>query len=178
MGKTYHPEHFACVRCNINLASENFYERDGQAYCERDFHEVYAPQCAHCHGPILGVRNFKQMNANTLNELTKNKHNWKTGSHFLWLPGFCNSLLGNKTWPVSVMIYACMYGQQGPGTKSWLCMPNLQDRLAVVSEAIFKHRHALSHPLHLYVASVTCLLLHRVLILHSVVLCERQSLQW
>ncbi|XP_065190083.1 paxillin-like isoform X2 [Sycon ciliatum] len=54
MGKTYHPEHFTCVRCNCDLATENFFERDGKAYCEVDFHQVFAPQCAQCNGPILG----------------------------------------------------------------------------------------------------------------------------
>lgn len=55
MGKTFHPEHFRCVKCNCELGERTFFEREGMAYCERDYHRLYSPQCAHCHQPILDV---------------------------------------------------------------------------------------------------------------------------
>ncbi|XP_046841243.1 paxillin-like isoform X3 [Xenia sp. Carnegie-2017] len=53
LGKTWHPEHFACVVCELPLGSRNFFERDGKPYCEKDYHELYAPRCAYCNQPIL-----------------------------------------------------------------------------------------------------------------------------
>ena len=55
LGKTWHPEHFACVVCELPLGSRNFFERDGKPYCEKDYHELYAPRCAYCNQPILDV---------------------------------------------------------------------------------------------------------------------------
>ncbi|XP_048582547.1 leupaxin isoform X2 [Nematostella vectensis] len=53
LGKTWHPEHFACVACEAPLGTQNFFERDGKPYCERDYHDTFAPRCAYCNGPIL-----------------------------------------------------------------------------------------------------------------------------
>ena len=55
LGKTWHPEHFTCIACELPLGSRNFFEREGKPFCEKDYHELYAPRCAYCNGPILDV---------------------------------------------------------------------------------------------------------------------------
>lgn len=56
LGKVWHIEHFTCANCNLPLGTKNFYERDGEAYCEEDYHKIFAPKCAYCNGPIVDVR--------------------------------------------------------------------------------------------------------------------------
>ncbi|XP_037534520.1 paxillin a [Nematolebias whitei] len=53
MGRTWHPEHFVCTRCQEEIGSRNFFERDGQPYCEKDYHNLFSPRCHYCNGPIL-----------------------------------------------------------------------------------------------------------------------------
>ncbi|OCT98221.1 paxillin S homeolog isoform X4 [Xenopus laevis] len=53
MGKTWHPEHFVCTHCQDEIGSRNFFERDGQPYCEKDYHNLFSPRCFYCNGPIL-----------------------------------------------------------------------------------------------------------------------------
>ncbi|XP_076859560.1 uncharacterized protein pxnb isoform X2 [Brachyhypopomus gauderio] len=53
MGRTWHPEHFVCTHCQEEIGSRNFFERDGQPYCERDYHHLFSPRCYYCNGPIL-----------------------------------------------------------------------------------------------------------------------------
>ncbi|WAR03810.1 PAXI-like protein [Mya arenaria] len=53
LGKIWHIEHFTCAQCHETLGTKNFYERDGVAYCERDYHSLFAPRCAYCNGPIV-----------------------------------------------------------------------------------------------------------------------------
>lgn len=55
LGKTWHPEHFTCNHCNQELGTRNFFERDGNPYCEADYHNLFSPRCAYCNGPILDV---------------------------------------------------------------------------------------------------------------------------
>ena len=55
LGKAWHPEHFTCVACELPLGSRNFFESEGKPFCEKDYHERYAPRCAYCNGPILDV---------------------------------------------------------------------------------------------------------------------------
>ncbi|XP_051478368.1 leupaxin [Apus apus] len=52
LGKTWHPEHFTCSRCGQELGGRPFFERQGQAYCEEDYHQDFSPRCAYCAGPI------------------------------------------------------------------------------------------------------------------------------
>lgn len=56
LGKTWHPEHFTCNHCGQELGTRNFFERDGQPYCEQDYHNLFSPRCAYCNGAILDVR--------------------------------------------------------------------------------------------------------------------------
>ncbi|XP_047447075.1 uncharacterized protein pxnb [Mugil cephalus] len=53
MGRTWHPEHFVCTHCQEEIGSRNFFERDGQPYCEKDYHHLFSPRCYYCNGPIL-----------------------------------------------------------------------------------------------------------------------------
>ncbi|XP_074854219.1 leupaxin [Carettochelys insculpta] len=53
LGKTWHPEHFTCTQCEQELGSSPFYERDGLAYCQQDYHHLFSPRCAYCAAPIL-----------------------------------------------------------------------------------------------------------------------------
>ncbi|TRY88755.1 hypothetical protein DNTS_029678 [Danionella cerebrum] len=53
MGRTWHPEHFVCTHCQEEIGSRNFFERDGQPYCEKDYHSLFSPRCYYCNGPIL-----------------------------------------------------------------------------------------------------------------------------
>ena len=55
LGKTWHVEHFVCAHCEEPLGTRNFYERDSLAYCETDYHHLFAPRCAYCNGPIVDV---------------------------------------------------------------------------------------------------------------------------
>nr|XP_046242576.1 paxillin-like isoform X2 [Scatophagus argus] len=53
MGRTWHPEHFVCTHCQEEIGSRNFFEREGQPYCEKDYHHLFSPRCFYCNGPIL-----------------------------------------------------------------------------------------------------------------------------
>lgn len=53
LGQLWHPEHFVCAQCKEEIGTQNFFERDGMPYCENDYHILFSPQCAQCHGPIL-----------------------------------------------------------------------------------------------------------------------------
>ncbi|XP_042617545.1 paxillin isoform X4 [Cyprinus carpio] len=53
MGRAWHPEHFVCTHCQEEIGSRNFFEREGQPYCERDYHHLFSPRCYYCNGPIL-----------------------------------------------------------------------------------------------------------------------------
>lgn len=56
LGKVWHPEHFVCSECEIELGSRNFFEKDGRPYCESDYFTLFSPHCAQCNKPILNVR--------------------------------------------------------------------------------------------------------------------------
>uniref|UniRef100_UPI0035900880 paxillin-like n=1 Tax=Myxine glutinosa TaxID=7769 RepID=UPI0035900880 len=53
MGKQWHPEHFVCAHCSTEIGSKNFFEHNGQPYCEQDYYKLFSPQCAFCKGPIV-----------------------------------------------------------------------------------------------------------------------------
>ena len=57
LGGLWHPEHFMCIHCKDPLGTQNFFERDNQPYCERDYYLLFSPRCASCNGPILDVGN-------------------------------------------------------------------------------------------------------------------------
>ncbi|XP_034555453.1 leupaxin [Notolabrus celidotus] len=53
LGQVWHPEHFVCVACKGELSNTGFFEREGQPYCNKDYHQLFSPRCAYCKGPIL-----------------------------------------------------------------------------------------------------------------------------
>ncbi len=55
LGRQWHPEHFTCAVCEMELGQVTYYETNGRPYCEKDYHELFAPRCAYCNGPILEV---------------------------------------------------------------------------------------------------------------------------
>uniref|UniRef100_A0A3B4AR78 LIM zinc-binding domain-containing protein n=1 Tax=Periophthalmus magnuspinnatus TaxID=409849 RepID=A0A3B4AR78_9GOBI len=55
LGETWHPEHFVCSVCKMELCTTGFFEREGRPYCAKDYHDEFAPRCAYCKGPILQV---------------------------------------------------------------------------------------------------------------------------
>jgi len=40
LGRMWHPEHFCCAQCGDPIGHRNFFERQGKAYCENDFHGI------------------------------------------------------------------------------------------------------------------------------------------
>ena len=55
LGRAFHPEHFLCSICDEELFSKTFYEREGKAFCEDDYHDQYAPKCFACNLPVISV---------------------------------------------------------------------------------------------------------------------------
>lgn len=58
LGTTWHPEHFVCAKCQQQLGDSTFFERDGVAYCEQDYHRLFSPKCHYCNKPIYDVSCF------------------------------------------------------------------------------------------------------------------------
>lgn len=54
LGKSWHEEHFVCARCGRPFAGGRFFEKDGRAYCEADYHSLFSPQCVVCGEPLRG----------------------------------------------------------------------------------------------------------------------------
>lgn len=42
LGRMWHPEHFCCAHCGDSIGHRNFFERQGKAYCETDFHGIFS----------------------------------------------------------------------------------------------------------------------------------------
>lgn len=55
LAKTWHMDHFTCVHCGTQLAKTSFFEKDGEPYCETDYHQLFSPRCAYCSAPIIDV---------------------------------------------------------------------------------------------------------------------------
>ncbi|KAK5616238.1 hypothetical protein CRENBAI_015146 [Crenichthys baileyi] len=53
LGEVWHPEHFVCVACKMELSTSGFFEREGQPYCDKDYHQLFSPRCAYCKGAIM-----------------------------------------------------------------------------------------------------------------------------
>ena len=55
IGKTWHPEHFACNSCKVSLQNQGFVEEQDKLFCEHCYNNFFAPKCAACDQPIMGV---------------------------------------------------------------------------------------------------------------------------
>eukprot|EP01089_Gocevia_fonbrunei_P007579 TRINITY_DN1876_c0_g1_i1.p1 TRINITY_DN1876_c0_g1~~TRINITY_DN1876_c0_g1_i1.p1 ORF type:complete len:368 (+),score=59.86 TRINITY_DN1876_c0_g1_i1:166-1269(+) len=54
MNKSWHAKHFCCCICSKPFGQETpFCEKDGKAYCEKDFNEAFMPKCARCNEAII-----------------------------------------------------------------------------------------------------------------------------
>jgi len=53
MDKTWHPEHFQCIGCEIQFSGTLTYrESGGDAYCDNCYSDKILPKCAGCKQPI------------------------------------------------------------------------------------------------------------------------------
>jgi len=52
--KAWHPEHFSCATCGILLEGKEFYTQNGKPYCDKDYHNTFAPSCVACKKPVQG----------------------------------------------------------------------------------------------------------------------------
>lgn len=53
LDKKWHVHCFVCTQCTSPFTG-NFFERDGRPYCDKCFHQVFAPRCRSCNLPVLG----------------------------------------------------------------------------------------------------------------------------
>ncbi|OXA50003.1 Paxillin [Folsomia candida] len=53
LGRHWHPEHFKCCECGIQLNPNNFKEKNGKLYCEKDFNNLFMPKCGGCNTPVV-----------------------------------------------------------------------------------------------------------------------------
>lgn len=63
LGQSWHPEHFICNHCKEEIGSSPFFERNGLAYCSKDYHHLFSPRCAYCAAPIMDVSNSPALSA-------------------------------------------------------------------------------------------------------------------
>ena len=54
LGKTWHPEHFVCAKCEKPFHGSRHYERRGLAYCEIHYHQLFGDLCFVCNNVIPG----------------------------------------------------------------------------------------------------------------------------
>ncbi|KAJ3051761.1 hypothetical protein HK097_007224 [Rhizophlyctis rosea] len=55
LGSTWHPEHFFCCQCGkLFPPGAGFLEKDGMAYCEDDYFNLFAMKCAGCKKGLVG----------------------------------------------------------------------------------------------------------------------------
>lgn len=72
LGQTWHPEHFVCAHCKRPFTGNNFYERNGRPYCERDFQEFFGRRCA-AGNELIGQRRYFELDGKTYCE----DHYWQ-----------------------------------------------------------------------------------------------------
>jgi hypothetical protein len=53
LGRAWHPAHFRCERCGKPFNGE-FFEHEGKAYCEADYHQLFSPRCMVCGAAMRG----------------------------------------------------------------------------------------------------------------------------
>lgn len=55
LNKSWCPHCFTCDKCGSELVNMGFVELNGKIYCENDYETFFAPKCAKCRQPIVGV---------------------------------------------------------------------------------------------------------------------------
>ena len=55
LGRNWHPDHFRCGGCQCSLQNIGFVEEEGSMFCENCYNQRFAPKCASCNQPIIGV---------------------------------------------------------------------------------------------------------------------------
>ncbi|KAI3652424.1 hypothetical protein MP228_002749 [Amoeboaphelidium protococcarum] len=63
MGKSFHPEHFVCSKCEQPFDTSTFHEHQGRPYCELHFNELAGSKCGRCfdyiRGKVIPIMNQK-----------------------------------------------------------------------------------------------------------------------
>lgn len=54
LGRSWHPEEFACSQCKVMLNEGGFFEEKGSVYCTKCYDNRYSPNCAKCKKKITG----------------------------------------------------------------------------------------------------------------------------
>lgn len=52
LGKVWHPEHFLCFTCKEPFGGSTFHEKEGNAYCEPHYLQLFGKVCFKCNKPI------------------------------------------------------------------------------------------------------------------------------
>ncbi|GAA5808596.1 hypothetical protein MFLAVUS_001988 [Mucor flavus] len=52
MEKIWHTQCFRCTTCHKTLENEQYYEKDNEPYCGKDYRKMYSLHCDFCHEPI------------------------------------------------------------------------------------------------------------------------------
>lgn len=55
MEKIWHTQCFRCTTCHKTLENEQYYEKDNEPYCGKDYRKMYSLHCDFCHEPIENV---------------------------------------------------------------------------------------------------------------------------
>jgi len=52
LGRVWHPEHFTCEVCNEAFMGSQYFEKDGKAYCDLHYNQLFGYICDKCGEPI------------------------------------------------------------------------------------------------------------------------------
>lgn len=55
LNKSWHPDHFVCLKCDKPISGQTFNEKDGNPICSDCFLQYFSEICASCKKPIKGV---------------------------------------------------------------------------------------------------------------------------
>jgi hypothetical protein len=56
MNKVWHMDCFNCAQCGKVLNPQKFCEKNGKAYCEHDYNQIFLPKCFSCTKTVFEVR--------------------------------------------------------------------------------------------------------------------------
>ena len=54
LGKVFHPDHFICFKCETPFHGSNYFEYQGNAYCETHYKQVTGSTCQYCRKVVKG----------------------------------------------------------------------------------------------------------------------------